>query len=164
MKQGFLEWLGKYNSSYGNKGVIFTLDVTIAIIIIVIALATTTFYVTRLNQQTISDLNTLRFGSDVLTIMDHQGLGYGITSTAGLLNMLRRSGSQYSIRIEIKCDSGFTQIIQGESLAIGHADLVSIPPGKIPESGFVGSGKRIFIVSDVAPMDLCTARYWVWRK
>ena len=161
MKHG----LERCNSSYGNKGVIFTLDVTIAIFIVIIALATTTFYLTRLNQQTISDLSTLRFGSDRLTIMNHQGsLGYiSVDAMSNLLDLLRGS-SPYGVRIEIKCDSGLTWIIQGESSELGVAVARPVPPGKIPESGFVGSGKRIIIRNRQPPLDFCTARYWVWRK
>lgn len=125
---------------------VFTLDATIATIIIIFALATTSFYVTKSTQQTLPDLQTLRTGSDILTSLDNRdildSLDVGTIETE--MNLLLPN--IYNIRIEIACDSG-TSLQTSQN---------------IPNSGLVASGKRIFVVD--ATQDYCTARFWSWVK
>lgn len=134
------------NSPYGNRGMIFTLDATLAITIILFVLAITTFYITKSNQQSLPDLQTLRVGSDILTILDNNDTLDSLDANLIEDEMNSLLFNNHNMRIEINCDS----------------DTSLQTSQNIPESGLVASGKRIFVVDNT--QDYCTARFWVWRK
>ena len=61
------------NSHFGNKAFIFSLDVIIGIMVVASIFVASTFYIIKAGDESISKLQTIRTGYDVLALLDNQG-------------------------------------------------------------------------------------------
>lgn len=70
MKKLFLD------SKYGKrtKGFILSLDISIAVFVSFILIAVSVYYVSLANEETLSRIQMVRTGSDILTMMDYKGV------------------------------------------------------------------------------------------
>ena len=121
----------QYNSHYGNKGMIFTLDVVIALIIFIIVLAVTSFFIAKSAEDKLSKINMYNAGSDILNIMDKKGILKQLDIKEINKELQKVLQSKYAVRIQIETDKG-DKIDTGEEL----------PPGR-----FIASGERFALVS-----------------
>ncbi len=128
---------------YGNKGIIFTLDMFVAITVFLSILVVSVFYISQSSQDRLSDLQLISLGSDTVAVMDYQGVLQ--TMDASQIKNIRDQllPSAYDMRILV---------------TIGN---LSADTGNIPPSGsFIGSGKRYFVSSS----NYGEADYWIWAK
>lgn len=135
-----------WNSNSGNKGFILSFDVVIAVFIVLLILTAATFYATRASEDSLSKLQMVRVGSDILAILDYEGTLATLSSPnieTGLNELLPAS---YHMRVEIKGRTFGPVIVETAS--------------EMPSDRFIGSGKRLFNKN----AEYYTARYWIWLK
>ena len=62
------------NLHCGNRGIIFTLDAFIAVIVFVLLLGLSSYYIGLSQGLRDVDLQTIRTGSDILALLDHKNI------------------------------------------------------------------------------------------
>lgn len=130
----------------GNKGVIFTLDMAFAVIIAVIILSFSTYYIIKSDEGILNKGQINRVGSDITALLDHLGILDSTNQDIIRLGIQNNKISFYHYRLKIECDSG-PNLESGENL---------------PSNGFIGSGQRVFVRNRITTIDNCIAKYWVW--
>ena len=136
------------NLDYGNKGIIFTLDVVVAVLIFILLLSLSGYYISKSQELREVNLMILRTGSDIITALDNNN----ILSTMDLntietdKDILLPNNTEMKIILECEDSSG------GSS---GYLETPEIIPNK-----FVGSGKRFFIRES---NNNCIAQFFIWK-
>ncbi|MFH2028665.1 MAG: hypothetical protein ABIJ08_05975, partial [Nanoarchaeota archaeon] len=132
---------------FGNKGFIFSLDMIIAIGVVMSVLAVAAFYVTKAGDISAPRLQTSRIGSDVLAVLDHSGaldsLAVGTIETE-LREILPVN---HDMIIEVMCEGIDPIIVETTSI--------------FPSDGFIATGKRFFVTQK---SEYCIAGYTIWLK
>jgi len=138
------------NSHYGNKGMIFTLDVAVGVIIFVLLLGLSSYYISTSQELRDVDFKIIRTGSDVLAYLHHTSVLQ--TMDIDDIENSRDSilPSPYDLKIKIECEDS-----SGSSS--GSVETSEI----IPDDRFVSSGKRVFARDND---NYCLARFFIWRK
>jgi len=131
----------------GNKAFIFSIDVMIAVSVVAIIMIISAFYLVKAGDESISKLQTIRIGSDILALMDNDGTldTLSVEETGTELNSLLPIN--YHMRIRIRCN--------------GQESVTVETTGAIPNDRFIGSGKRVF-VSETG--NYCLADFNIWLK
>ncbi len=151
----------KLSLHFGNKGFIFSMDATIALVILVLLLTIANIYLIIGNRATSSDIQTLKYGDDVIKILDEKGVLSSYDAAYIHNNLSSLLPSNYNMTVLVNC-SMFT---------------TSGGPGNIQQSSFVNmtgypnnltvfSGTRIFVTTnkDLTKEKYCFSRYWIWLK
>lgn len=128
---------------YGNKGIIFSLDIALATTVVMILLVASTYQVTKSDEKSLTKLQLSRIGSDVIAYLDHQGVLDTLDLDAIDGNLTSILTVNYNMRIRLE---GSSQTI--ETTAV------------IPDDRFVASGERILIINDAPAI----VRYWIWLR
>lgn len=64
-----------WNLRSGNrKGFILSLDAAIAVMIVFIFIAVSTFYIAKANEETLSRVQVVRAGSDIMNVLDRENV------------------------------------------------------------------------------------------
>lgn len=135
-----------WNLNSGDKGFILSFDAVMAVFVVLIILIVATFYATRASEDSLSKLQMIRTGNDILAILDYDGTletKSAATIEEGLNELLPTS---YHMMIEIKGKTFGPMIIETAS--------------EMPTDRFIGSGKRMFNKN----AEYYIARYWIWLK
>lgn len=129
---------------YGNRAIIFTLDMLVAVTVFSIILIVSLYYVSQASENKLAKLQMINAASDILAVMDYNGTLQTLNST--LIEEQRNTllPIAYKMRILIETSNG-------ESIDIGEIN---------PEGTFTATGKRFFIVGE----DYGEATYWIWPK
>ena len=135
------------NLRFGNKAYIFSLDVIIAVIIVMAVLIVSTFYITKAGGESVSKLQTVRVGSDILALFDHDGTFDNLSVDKIEVELNRVLPINYHMRIKLNC--------------IGKDPLVVETTDIFPKDRFIGSGKRVFVTNS---SDYCIADINIWLK
>ncbi len=140
-----------------NKGFIFSLDAAIAIVVVMALLIVSTFYVTKAGSESVANLQMIRTGSDILTLLDNNKLlGKLFVSYYNNMGMVLDDieiglnevlPTNYHMRIKVKCKDEGTLAIE--------------TTGEDPVDKFVGRGKRVFANNEG---EACIAEYNIWLK
>lgn len=130
-------------SHYGNKAIIFTLDMFVAITVFIIILTVCIFYISQMSQDRLSELQLVSLGSDTIAVMDYSGVLQSLDVSQIISTRDQLIPSAYNMRILVK-------------LGNLSADTGNLPPAGI----FLGSGKRYF----VSGLNYGEADYWIWVK
>ena len=135
------------NLRFGNKAFVFSLDAAIAITVVVFILAVSTFYITKSGGESVSKLQTIRIGSDVLAVLDNDGTLGTLSLETIRIELNRILPINYHMRIRANCRN------QGPIIA----ETTDI----FPKDRFIGAGKRVF-VSNTGKH--CIADFSIWLK
>lgn len=135
-----------WSLSLENKGLIFSFDIMVAVLLVVVLLLAGTFYAAKSGEYSLSRLQMIRTGSDILAILDYDGTLKTLsmpTIEAGINELLPTS---YHMRIEIK----------GRE----YGPLIIETTPEAPKDRFIGSGERVFNKN----AEYYIARYWIWLR
>ncbi len=147
--------LSKLNSRFGNKGFVFSMDATFALIIVVFILTMANIYLILGNQATSIDVQTNKYGDDIIKILDEQGTLQTLNQATINTALQTLVPVNYDVSISVKCKrypSGTEETITAGS--------------SVPTDKDVFSGTRIFIITnaDTTQEKYCSSRYWIWSK
>ena len=132
---------------FGNKSIIFTIDVLVGVIIALSFLTVSYLYLTK-SVNDLPNLSVLRTGDDIFAVMDYSkdlqtlDSNYLQDTTYDLLP------DHYDIYVNITTNAG-------QRISFGNS---------IPDDRFVASGKRYSVKTDQNTTTYLTSRYWVWLK
>ncbi len=78
------------NSLYGNKGFIFSVDIAIGLVIVASIIAMSSAYMLSSGKSGISEIALRKTGSDIIAVMDYEGIlaTYNRTAIEGNLSSL----------------------------------------------------------------------------
>ncbi|MBW2989815.1 hypothetical protein KY358_05870 [Candidatus Woesearchaeota archaeon] len=139
--------LQSWNSRFGNKAFIFSLDALIAVIVAVSLLSASSSYISRSRSEPVSELQAIRIGSDVLALMDYSGALDNLDFERMDLELNRLLPINYHMRIEAEC-------MEGGPVTAETTDT-------FPKDRFIGAGSRIFITN---ASNYCIADFSIWLK
>ena len=132
---------------FGNKSIIFTIDVLVGVIIALSFLTVSYLYLTK-SVNDLPNLSVLRTGDDIFAVMDYSkdlqtlDSNYLQDTTYDLLP------DHYDIYVNITTNAR-------QSISSGNS---------IPDDRFVASGKSYSVKTDQNTTTYLTSRYWVWLK
>jgi hypothetical protein len=119
----------------------------IAIIIVAALLAVSTFYVTKAGGESVSKLQTIRIGADVLALLDYDGTLDTLSVGSIEIGLNTLLPINYHMRIEADC--------------IGQGPIIVETIDTSPQDRFIGGGKRVFVTNT---SKYCIAGYSIWLK
>ncbi len=132
-----------YNSHYGNKGLIFTLDAAVAVIIVLVLLAGASVYISKSGETYLPRLQGTRTANDIITIMDYQNSFSNLDENSISTRIQELLPSNYNMKLYINSTLG--EIETSEEL---------------PKDKFISTGERVLVIED----DYAIARFWIWLK
>ncbi len=130
-----------------SKGFIFSLDAIIAIIIVAALLAVSIFYVTKAGGESVSKLQTIRIGADVLALLDYDGTLDTLSVQSIEIGLNTLLPINYHMRIEADC--------------MGQDPIIVETIDVAPQDRFIGGGRRVFVTNT---SKYCIADYSIWVK
>lgn len=137
-----------WNLRLEDKGMIFTLDAIIAVLVVSILMIASAHFAGK-EESSLPDLQLSRIGYDIVALLDYSKTLD--TLDAGIIKneMNDLLPSNYNMKIKITTNYGVTR-------EIGDA---------IPDNKFIATGKRAFvIVKEGKITDYGIAQFWVWLK
>lgn len=136
-----------WNLRFGNKAFIFSLDIIMAIVVVMSLLMVATFYVTKAGGESVSKLQTIRIGADVLALLDYGGTLNTLSVGNIEVELNRILPINYHMRITANCKGQDPLIVETIDIS--------------PDNRFIGAGKRVFATNS---SEYCIARYSIWLK
>ncbi len=135
LKKSFL------NFQFGNKGVIFLLDIVIALFIVLIILSISSFYLSRSEESPITKLQASRIANDIFAVLDYNGLlsEFDRNKIRNEIELMLPEG--YSIDFKINCPN---RVFDSRQNKIDN---------------YIFAGERIFKDNQ---LNNCIVRYWIW--
>ncbi len=130
----------------GTKGFIFSLDAAIALFIVFMVLIASLYYVTR-KEDSLSNLQLVKTGYDIITILDNDGSLKTVDSATIEQNLNDLLPVNYHYRLEINTTKSKYILLETSN--------------EIPEDQFIGVGKRFFVANT---NEFGIAKFWIWVK
>lgn len=134
----------------GNRGFVFTLDATIASIIVISTLIVASAYVSKPGEGALPELQLLNTGYDIMNIISQTGLWTDSSANALIGTFLPQN---YNLIIKRQCGTS----------DLGWYELARDPDtiGSVPQDKAVVTGDYVFVKS--GPV-YCRARFYIWIK
>lgn len=140
-----------WNSQFGNKkAFILSLDAAIAVVVVFIFLAVSSYYVGKSNEDPLTRLQMIRAGSDIITVLDQQGAFENLTQTGISDEIKTILPPVYEMRLRI--NGTFPQQI-----------LTVETTSETLEDKFIVSGERTLVLYNETGNDYATVKYWMWQ-
>ena len=141
-----------WNLRSGNrKGFILSLDAAIAVMIVFIFIAVSTFYIAKANEETLSRVQVVRAGSDIMNVLDREN----VFETKDPVAISREIGSilpsMYEMRLRING-------------TFPEKTITVETTNQTPQGQFVVSGERVIVLSNNSASNYAVANYWMWLK
>lgn len=133
-----------WNLRYGHKGFVLSLDVAIAVIVVITILIAANQYVNR-SDDSLAKLQMIRTGSDIIAILDRENILDTLNSGKIKEEKDAMLPVNYDMRIKINCK-----------------DVDTLE--KVPSKDVVGSSERIFVTINQTDINYCTGRFWIWLR
>ena len=134
--------LSKYR--YGNKGIVFTLDVLVALTIFMIIASISIYYASQASENKIGKIQMANAASDFLAVIDNNET----------LKTLNQETIQNEINLLLVPPYKMRILIETQ-----NNELIDI--GNVtPEGSLVTSGKRYFFTGS----EYAEANYWIWAE
>lgn len=130
----------------GNKAFIFSFDAMLAVLLVTLLLLVGNFYATKSSEYSLSRLQMIRTGSDILALLDYDGTLQPLSAPTIEVGLNELLPTSYHMRIEIRGKEFGPLVVETSS--------------ETPNDRFIGSGKRMFNVN----AESYIARYWIWLK
>jgi len=141
-----------WNLRFGNKkGFILSLDAAIAVIVVFIFIAVSSYYVAKANEDPLTRLQMIRAGSDIITLLDHQGIFETLTQTEISDEISSTLPPVYEMRLRV--NGTFPQ----EILTV---ETTNETAGK----QFIVSGERNLVLYNETGNYYATVKYRMWQK
>ncbi len=134
----------QHKLQYGNRAVIFTLDMLVALTVFSIAFAVSLYYVSQTSEDKLTRAEMSSIASDILAVMDNNKTLQTLDSQMIQTQLEQLLPIAFQMRILIKTENNVT-------IDVG---------GIAPEGRFIATGKR-HIVTDT---DYGEVRYWIWAR
>lgn len=131
-----------------KRGFIFSLDIAIAVSIVILLLVAAHKHMINSEEQKISNFQMVRTGSDILAVMDNEG-----TLSLFDINTLEEE-------ISVLLPTQYRMVIK----LVSSDNVVLFAGGAVPHDRFVGTGKRFFIVGSGATLKFGKAEFFIWRE
>lgn len=130
-----------WNFQCGSRGVIFLLDMIIALFIVVFMLTASIFFVSRAEESSISKLQANRISNDIFAILDYDDVlrDFNINKIRNEIDRMLPEG--YSMEYKIDCENRVYDSRTGIT------------------SDFIFAGERVFVDKN---FNNCIVRHWVW--
>ena len=138
-----LQHLNSHFGKTNKKGIVFTLDVFICLIIALIIITAGLYYLIQSSNKRLSQLQLIRTSSDIMAILDYKGLLSNENST------LMEQQMNYMLPDNI----GMQITVQAQTFSIGTSDIP-------PEKGLIVAGQRVVYVNGIYGK----ANYLAWFK
>ena len=132
---------------FGNKAFVFSLDGMMAITIVASMLLFSMFYITKAGDESVSKLQTIRIGYDVMAVLDNNGALDGLSVEDIGIELNRVLPINYHMRIQANCKEQDPIIVETTSA--------------VPDNRFIGAGKRVFVTNT---SKYCIADFGIWLK
>lgn len=132
---------------FGNKAIIFTIDVLVGLIIAISFLTVSYLYLTK-STNDLPNLSVLRTGDDIFSVMDYDNDLQTLDSSHIQDTTYDLLPDHYDIYVNITSSDG-------KIINFG---------GNIPDDRFVASGKRYSVKINQNTTTYLTSRYWMWLK
>ncbi len=132
---------------FGNKAFVFSLDVMIAITVVASILLLSMFYITKAGDESVSKLQTVRVGYDMLALLDNNGALDTLSVDSIAIELNRALPINYHMRIQANCKEQDPIIVE--------------TTGSFPKDRFIGAGKRVFVTNT---SKYCIADFSIWLK
>lgn len=141
--------MGMGINNWKKKGIILTIDSIIAITLVTLILIATTNYFVRSQGDVLPELQLVRTGNDIITLLDNVDdfEGMDADELSGHLESLLPATYEMKINLTLKNGSS----IETESK-------------EIPDDRFIGTGERIFVIDYEDELTFGIARFWIWSK
>ena len=132
----------------GKKGFIFTLDVTLAILLVIIVVVTANHY-TRFDQGSTEDLQVTKLGSDIMAVLDNTELLDTLSTLMIEAKLKEITPPNYGIRLKITTSLSGSYVMGDE----------------LPEDRGIGSGRRVFVLTEGELIkDYGVVQYYMWLR
>lgn len=133
-----------------KDGLVFMLDVTIALILVIILLVVSSYYINKSRDPGLSKLQLIKRGSDIVTQLNYQNVLDTADDDKIEYNLTNTILQQYEMRMYLN----FTG--QKPNVTVGTP---------IKQFGQVGSGRMVFVLSDAGVVkNYYTVRYFIWTR
>lgn len=134
-----------------KKGFVFTLDVLIAAVLVFLVVLTANNYASE-GKNTLSNLQTVRTGSDIVALMENTNGFSSLNENAIKSNLSNLLPKNYNLNLNISCSN------------ISLSSTINMNISKVvPGNQFVGAGKRFFTISSNRSItNYCTVNYLIW--
>ena len=134
-----------WNLRFRNKGVIFTLDMFLALLVVITIFVASSYYFSR-SDNALYNLQLTKIGNDIITLLDYNGV----------LNIPNQEIIQDKFNELLP--SNYEMLISFESNN-GNDFSIGVMP---TNTDFIGSGERFFIKNDLS--DYYLIRFWIGLK
>jgi len=139
----------KQSWSFGSKNkkaFVFTMDVAVALVVVFALLGTASYFVVKKAQDPFPTLQLIRTGSDLVRVMDYQGLFDNPNEGEISRYLSENLPPQYEMSLE----------------GYGSSPACNFEAGSVIQSNKpIGSGKEFFMTNN---KDYCSLRYKIWLK
>ena len=138
MKQQQLKFL------YGNKGIVFTLDMLVAFLVFAIAFIVSIYYVSQASEDKLANVQISVIASDAVSSLDNSKILDTFNSTLMQSEIDKLIPKAYQMRLVIEMNDNST-------IEVG---------GITPEGIAVAAGKRFFVAGN----KYGEVNYWIWPR
>lgn len=127
----------------GNKGIIFTLDVIVALFIVLFVMGVSLFFLNRSEESPIIKMQASRIASDITAVLDYSNKLSEVDTNKIKSEINSMIPEGYQIEFKIKCNN---RVFDSRE-EIGKNEIFS--------------GQRVFLDTKFNP---CIMRYWIWLE
>ena len=129
------------NFRCGNKAFIFSLDIFLALIIVLLFLFAALFFGLNINEENFAIIQQTKFADDAFSVMDYNKRFDSLNKNIIKNSIKNVFPDNYNVSFRIECEN---KIIE---------DMHNI------SNTFIVSGERAIVTEQ---MDYCKMRYWLW--
>ena len=130
-----------WNLRFGTKGFVFSLDIVMAFIVVILFVVASIYFSSKGNYDNITDLQLTKIADDITTVLDYNKRFDSLDRNIIRSNIDGVLPDNYNMTFRIECNNKIIQSVD-----------------KIPET-FVAGGERVIVTNN---MDFCMMRYWLW--
>ena len=131
------------NLQFGNKGYIVSLDICIALFIIVITLIVSLFLISRTNEDNLSLAQQTKLADDIVSVLDYNKKFDSLNKNTISSNINYVLPKNYDMRFRIECKNKIIQNLINNT------------------NNFIASSERVIVTDN---LEFCKLRYWLWSK
>ena len=130
-----------------RKAFLFSIDALMAVTVLFLLLIASVYYITKGSEDPLTQPHTIRIGSDILALLDHQGALASLSAENISVELNTLLPVNHEMAVSIECSNKYP-------LAVETSESV-------PQNRFIGAGRRVFLAKDLTP---CIAGYQIWLK
>lgn len=131
-----------------KKGFVFSLDVAIGVLVVVLLMSAAHRHMTNAEANRISNIQMISVGSDIAAMLDYNEALQTLKESTIESEMNDLMPQNYDMLLKIVVDDG-TILYIGDS---------------IPGEQFVSTGKRFFTINGGSSTKYAYVVYWVWTR